>query len=129
MKTAIILRSMKVTTGPKRASLFLAAIAGLTAILFAQTPTTLRLDVRLVNVVATVTDAEGNFVSNLSANDFTVEEDGVPQKVAHFTQDRDIPVSVGILLDTSGSMDRKIRTATAAVNRSSAVSTKTTTSS
>jgi VWFA-related protein len=88
-----------------------------TLTLAAQTPTTLRVDVRLVNVVATVTDDNGKFVPNLTAEDFTVLEDGVPQKITHFTQDRDVPVSVGILLDTSGSMDTKMRTASAAVER------------
>jgi Ca-activated chloride channel family protein len=85
--------------------------------LLAQTPTTLRVDVRLVNVVATVTDGSGKFIPNLKAEDFTVLEDGVPQKISHFTQDHDIPVSVGILLDTSGSMIERIRTATDAVDR------------
>src|SRR5262245_34679987 len=83
----------------------------------AQTPTTLRVDVRLINVVATVTDAEGRFVSNLTADDFAVMEDGVPQKISHFSQDHDIPVSVGILLDTSGSMVAKMKTAIEAIDR------------
>ena len=83
----------------------------------AQNPTTLRVDVRLVNVVATVTDASGKFVPNLTADDFTVLEDGVPQKISHFSQDREVPVSVGILLDTSGSMIEKMRAAIEAVDR------------
>ncbi|HET9217723.1 MAG TPA: VWA domain-containing protein [Terriglobia bacterium] len=92
-----------------------AILAGLT--LAAQEPTTLRVDVRLVNVVATVTDTRGKFVPDLKPEDFTVLEDGVPQKITHFTQDRDVPVSVGILLDTSGSMAGKMRAASAAVER------------
>lgn len=84
-----------------------------TAVLTAQ----VRVDVRLVNVFATVTDDRGRYVGNLGAGDFVLEEDGVPQKIAHFTKDSDIAVSVGIVLDTSGSMERKIRTATAAVER------------
>src|SRR5688572_31428387 len=47
--------------------------------LLAQTPTTLRVDVRLVNVVTTVTDSSGKFVPGLTADDFTLLEDGVPQ--------------------------------------------------
>jgi Ca-activated chloride channel homolog len=77
----------------------------------------IRVDVRLVNAVATVTDARGRYVSNLSASDFILEEDGKPQQIMHFSQDHDVPVSIGILLDTSGSMDRKIRTAIEAVDR------------
>ena len=88
--------------------LLVITVAGLTQV---------RVDVRLVNVVATVTDDRGRYVGNLSAEDFVVEEDGVPPKLSHFSQDQNIPVSVGILLDTSGSMDKKIRTAVDAVDR------------
>ena len=77
----------------------------------------MRVDVRLVNVVATVTDTHGRYISNLTANDFVLEEDGKRQEISHFSQDLNVPVSVGILLDTSGSMDRKIRTAVEAVER------------
>jgi len=76
-----------------------------------------RVDVRLVNVIATVTDGRGRYVPNLTQDDFILEEDGKPQQISHFSQDRNIPVTVGILLDTSGSMDRKIRTAVEAVDR------------
>src|SRR5262249_6704834 len=76
-----------------------------------------RVDVRLVNGIATGTDTRGRNVSNLTADDFVLEEDGKPQEVTHFSQDQNVPVSVGILLDTSGSMDRKIRTAVEAVER------------
>src|SRR4029077_4174323 len=88
------------------------AILTISAIVAAQ----VRVDVRLVNIVATVTDGNGRYVGDLSAEDFVVEEDGVLQKVSHFSLDQNIPVSVGIILDTSGSMDRKIRTAVDAVD-------------
>jgi Ca-activated chloride channel family protein len=89
------------------ALLILAAIAG------AQ----VRIDVRLVNVVATVTDTRGRNIPNLTADDFILEEDGNRQPITHFSQDQDMPVSVGVLLDTSGSMDHRIRTAVEAVER------------
>jgi Ca-activated chloride channel family protein len=76
-----------------------------------------RVDVRLVSVTATVTDTRNRAIPNLSANDFILEEDGKPQPITHFNQDESVPVSIGILLDTSGSMDRKIRTAVEAVER------------
>ena len=76
-----------------------------------------RVDVRLVNIIATVTDEAGRYVGYLTADDFLVQEDGAPQKISHFSQDHDVPVSVGIILDTSGSMERKIRTAVDAVDR------------
>jgi Ca-activated chloride channel family protein len=85
----------------------------LSAVLSAQ----VRVDVRLVNVVATVTDSRGRYVPNLTQDDFILEEDGRLQQISHFSQDNNVPVSVGILLDTSASMDRKIRTAVEAVDR------------
>ena len=78
---------------------------------------TLRVDVRLVNVVATVTDQEGRYVPGLTADDFVVEDNGIAQDVVVFTQDQDLPVSLGILLDTSASMARRMRTALGAIDR------------
>ena len=77
----------------------------------------LKVDVALVNVVATVTDDKGRYVADLSADDFIVQEDGQPETISHFSQSNDLPVSVGIVLDTSGSMERKIATATSSVER------------
>jgi len=77
----------------------------------------LKVDVALVNVVATITDQTGHYVSDLTQDDLVVYEDGQAQKIAHFSQANDLPVSIGVLLDTSGSMERKIGTATTAVER------------
>jgi VWFA-related protein len=77
----------------------------------------LRVDVRLVNVVATVTDDRGRYVSGLKAEDFGLKEDEIPQQITHFSSSSDQPVSVGIILDSSTSMERKISTATRAVDR------------
>ena len=62
-----------------------------------------RTGVELINVNATVTDASGRFVSGLRKEDFQLFEDGVHQGITHFNSDR-VPVSLGIALDTSGSM-------------------------
>ncbi len=59
--------------------------------------------VELINVTATVTDATGRFVPGLGIDDFDVYEDNQLQHVTHFSADR-VPVSLGILLDTSQSM-------------------------
>src|SRR3989442_15609708 len=77
----------------------------------------LKVDVALVNVVATVTDETGHYISDLTENDLIVYEDGKVQKISHFSQSNELPVSMGVLLDTSGSMERKIGTATTAVER------------
>jgi VWFA-related protein len=73
--------------------------------------------VELINVTATVTDATGRFVPGLRQEDFVVYEDGVPQQITHFDSDR-VPVSLGIALDTSGSMaGERIRAAREALDR------------
>ena len=73
--------------------------------------------VELINVTATVTDGEGRFVSGLRKEDFTVYEDGQPQEITHFNNER-VPVSLGIALDTSGSMTSdKMSAARAAIDR------------
>jgi Ca-activated chloride channel homolog len=73
--------------------------------------------VELINVNATVTDASGRFVSGLRQEDFTVYEDDQLVDVSHFSADR-VPVSLGIALDTSGSMaGQKIQSAQEALDR------------
>ena len=76
-----------------------------------------RTGVELVNVTATVTDANGRFVSGLRKEDFRVFQDDQQQPITHFNSER-VPVSLGIILDTSGSMDgEKMAAAKAALNR------------
>jgi VWFA-related protein len=76
-----------------------------------------RTGVELINVTATVTDGSGRFVSGLRQQDFRVFEDGVEQPVTHFDSER-VPVSLGIALDTSGSMEgEKMAAAREALNR------------
>ena len=72
----------------------------------AQDPQTFRFrtGVELINVTATVTDANGRFVSGLRKEDFRLFEDGQEQQITHFNSER-VPVSLGIVVDTSGSME------------------------
>lgn len=73
--------------------------------------------VDLINVTVTVTDGNGQFVQGLKQGDFVVYEDGKPQPVTQFEAER-VPVSLGIALDTSGSMyGERIAAAQAALNR------------
>src|SRR5687767_1461823 len=76
-----------------------------------------RSGVELINVNATVTDDGGRFVSGLRKEDFTVYEDGERQEVTHFSNER-VPVSLGIVLDASGSMTPdKMSSARSAIDR------------
>src|SRR4029453_3264942 len=77
----------------------------------------LKVDVQLINVVATVIDGKGRLVPNLTIDDFIVEEDGQPQTIKHLSPTADLPISIGVILDASGSMQSKIRTAQRAVDR------------
>lgn len=65
------------------------------------------VNVDLVLMYATVFDKDGHFVSGLKQEDFRIFEDGVNQTILSFAQE-DVPVSMGILLDLSGSMRGKI---------------------
>ena len=104
-----------------RAGLAIATLAGaVTLVAGAPAPPQgfrFRTGVELVNVAATVIDASGRFVSGLRKEDFVVYEDGEPQEIAYFSNER-VPVSLGIALDTSGSMEgEKIAAARKALDR------------
>jgi VWFA-related protein len=58
-------------------------------------------DVRVVNLYATVRDAQGHVVPNLTKDDFTIEEDGRPQTIRYFSRETALPLTVGLLVDTS----------------------------
>jgi Ca-activated chloride channel homolog len=76
-----------------------------------------RSGVDLVNVTATVVDRSGRFVPGLRQSDFIVYEENELQEVTHFSNER-VPVSLGLVLDTSGSMvGEKLTNALMAVDR------------
>lgn len=76
---------------------------------------TLKIDVELVLVNATVTDSLNRYVSGLEGEHFQIWEDKVEQKIEYFSAE-DVPISVGIILDVSGSMKDKISTAVEAAS-------------
>jgi len=59
-----------------------------------------------VNVLATVRTKKGEIVKNLTKDDFTLAEDGRPQTIKYFAQETDLPLTLGLLVDTSGSQRR-----------------------
>src|SRR5437879_13351384 len=63
---------------------------------------TLKVNVNLVNVYFSVRDKNG-YITNLHKDDCTILEDKVPQKTKNFTQEKNLPLTNGILLATSGS--------------------------
>jgi VWFA-related protein len=69
----------------------------------AQQPPTISTKVNVVSILATVHDKDGRVVKNLNPDDFVLLEDGVPQKIAYFSRESDLPLSVCLLVDTSRS--------------------------
>jgi len=88
---------------------------GLCAALFAQTSQkapqkqpeeglpSISVDVNVVSVLTSVRDKKGALIPNLSKDDFTVYEDGKTQAIKYFTKESDLPLTIGLLVDVSGS--------------------------
>jgi len=64
-----------------------------------------RVQVNLVNVSFSVRDARGALVDNLSKDDFEVLEDAVAQKISFFSRSSDVPLTLGLIVDASGSQE------------------------
>jgi len=67
------------------------------------------LDVTRVNMLFTVTDKKGRFVTDLTKDDFQVLENKKPQAIAEFTAETDLPLRLGILIDTSNSIRERFK--------------------
>src|ERR1700689_508976 len=65
--------------------------------------TTLKVDVSLVNIMFNVRDKKGGLVGNLNKDDFKVFEDGKEQPAKYFNRETDLPLTIGLLIDVSGS--------------------------
>jgi len=66
----------------------------------------IRVQVKLVNVTFTARDARGALVDNLTRDDMEVQEDTVPQKIAFFSRSADLPLTLGVIMDASGSQEK-----------------------
>jgi VWFA-related protein len=92
----------------------------LSAALMAQTPTqklqkppddlepSIKVDVDVVNILASVRDKRGALIPNLGKDDFTVLEDGKSQPIKYFTKETDLPLTIGLLVDVSRSQENLI---------------------
>jgi VWFA-related protein len=65
----------------------------------------LRVDVDLVNLLFSVRDKKGALIPNLVQEDFTIYEDGKQQTIKHFTRETNLPLTLGLLVDVSGSQE------------------------
>lgn len=68
----------------------------------------IRVEVNLVSILASVRGKSGALVSNLQKDDFKIYEDGKEQQIKNFTRETDLPLTLGLLVDTSESQERLI---------------------
>jgi VWFA-related protein len=68
-----------------------------------QTPPVIKSEVTLVNLFATVRDKNKRIITDLKQDDFKILEDGHEEKVSFFSKEMNLPITLGLLLDTSGS--------------------------
>jgi VWFA-related protein len=68
----------------------------------------IKVDVSVVNVLAAVRDKKGALLPNLEQNDFTILEDGKAQPIKYFTRETDLSMTIGLLVDVSGSQENLI---------------------
>lgn len=66
-------------------------------------PGTIKVDVDVVNVLCAVRDKKGALIGNLAKEDFTVFENGKTQDIKYFNRESDLPLTLGLLVDVSGS--------------------------
>src|SRR5438876_8697815 len=71
--------------------------------------TSIRVDVTRFNLLYTVTDKKGRFVSDLVKDDFDIVENKKSQNILEFTAESDLPLRLAILVDTSNSIKERFR--------------------
>ena len=84
----------------------LGSLAGAVVLIAQDEP--IRVDVNLVSVLASVRGKGGALISNLQKDDFKIYEDGKEQQIKNFTRETDLPLTIGLLVDTSVSQERLI---------------------
>jgi VWFA-related protein len=89
----------------RRAFLIRAAFGSFSSRLRAQ-DATFKTEVKVVNLLATVRTKKGEFVRDLEKDDFVIAEDGRPQTIRYFARQSDLPLTLGMMIDTSGSQHR-----------------------
>jgi VWFA-related protein len=80
---------------------FLGTVAAAGMVLGQEPDTKFSTDVKVVNVLATVRDKQGKIVSDLAKDDFDLSEEGRPQVIRYFSRETDLPLTLGLLVDTS----------------------------
>jgi VWFA-related protein len=79
-----------------------------TEVLRAQEGTVFSTDVKIVSILATVFDKQRRIIHDLTKDDFQITENGRPQTIKYFSRDTDLPLTIGLMVDTSMSQVRVI---------------------
>jgi VWFA-related protein len=95
--------SGRITHSMKRLVFAAPAVVCLGILLAQEADTVLKVDVNIVNVLFSVRDKKGALIGNLEKDDFNIFEDGKQQTVKYFTKETDLPLTLGLLVDVSGS--------------------------
>ena len=74
-----------------------------------QSMETLKVDVNVVQLFFNVKDKKGGLIPNLNKDDFEIYEDGKPQTIKYFKAESDLPLTLGILIDASGSQQHVLQ--------------------
>src|ERR1019366_5455933 len=107
LTSAVAINRLAKNIGPVHLSLFLALLLlAPYETLRAQEQPKISVQVKVVNVLATVRDKHEKIISNLGKDDFVLEEDGHRQTITYFSRESDLPLTLGLLVDTSGSQRR-----------------------
>lgn len=75
----------------------------------AQRPDTIKVETHLIETTLSVHDAHGQPIGTLNQADFSITEDGAPQTIRYFARQRELPLSIGILVDASGSQEKFVK--------------------
>jgi Ca-activated chloride channel homolog len=89
--------------GVLAASAALFAVVAFARVAYAQKPSVIRVNTDLVNIYASVLDASGQPVIDLTKNDFQISENGLPQRIARFEAQTSRALDLALMIDTSGS--------------------------
>lgn len=87
---------------------FISLLAIVASVATAQDQEPIKVDVNLVSVLCTVRNKSGGLVGNLEKGEFKIYEDGKEQEIKNFTRETDLPLTIGLLVDTSKSQERLI---------------------
>lgn len=69
----------------------------------------IQVETHLIDTTLSVHNADGGLVKGLTQDDFTVVEDGIPQKIRFFAHDTQLPLSIGLIIDESGSQEKFVK--------------------